>query len=303
MAPMGRKDIVAFAKLEVAVGQARDSVQAQLAQAGNTKPEAQQRLRDQLHTRIEDILHHAGVSDSEYLRKTYFVSTDSAARGVFDGAVAQLTGVPTPGQVQAVATAPPVKVPPGVIGAHIGFVMNSFGDTPNKGGLLFTALAEARTATQHAALAARNPVNLDAMKLHAGHVIDAVDPTVVPVGPGLGYGVKKAALGIAMQLESAAKTPGASDNVIMHAAHVATSARNTVQRCDEIVSLAKQIQAATSASAAASFVNQLVPLTAELTTGVDTNGDGKITWQMGEGGLQQVREQLDLMLAGEKQTP
>ena len=40
-----------------------------------------------------------------------------------------------------------------------------------------TAMAEARVAVQHAGLAARNPANLDAMKLHAGHVINAVDPT------------------------------------------------------------------------------------------------------------------------------
>ena len=296
---MSHDEIVAFAKLEVAIGQARDSAQARLAQARNAKPETQQQYRDQLRIQVAELLQHSGVSDSAFRRKTYIVSTDSAARRVFDGTIAQLTGVPTPGQVQAVAAPPTVKVPAGVVGVHIGHVVNAFGDTPNGQGLLPTALAEARVAVQHAALAARNPANLDAMKLHAGHVLNAVDPAIMPMGPGLGYGVKRAAAGIAMHIDLAAKAPGASPNVVAHANHVATSARNTVARSDQVVTLAKQIQAATSAADAAALVNQLVSLTAQLTAGFDANGDGKITWQDGEGGLQHVQEHVKLMLAGE----
>ena len=73
------------------------------------------------------------------------------------------------------------------------------------------------------------------MKLHAGHVINAVDPSVVASGPGLGYGVKRAALGVAAHIDLAAKTPGASPNIVTHAGHIGTSARNTVQRADAIV--------------------------------------------------------------------
>ena len=298
---MSKDEIAAFAKLQVAINQARDSIQAQLAQARNKKPEAQQQLRDRLHTQVEDILHHAGVSDEEFRRKTYVVSTDSTARTAFDAVIAQLTGVPTPGQVQAAA--PAVKVPAGEVGTHIGHVVNGFRDTPNGQGLLPVALAEAKIAAQHAAIAARNPGNLDAMKLHAGHVINAVDPSVVSTGPGLGYGVKKAALGVATHIELAAKAPGASQNVIMHATHVATSARNTVQRADSIVALAKQVQAATSADEAAKLVSQLVSLTTQLTAGFDANGDGRVTWQQGEGGLQQAQEHVNLMLAGEGLKP
>src|SRR5439155_16114125 len=134
---------------------------------------------------------------------------------------------------------------------------------------------------------ARDPSNLNAMKTHAGHVINAVDPTIVAAGPGLGYGVKKAAMGVAAHIDLAAKAQGASQNVITHANHIATSAKNTVQRADQVVALAKQIQAATSAADAAALVSQLVSLTAQLTAGVDSNGDGRITWQEGEGGLQQ----------------
>jgi len=295
---MSRDDIAAFAKVQAAIGQARDSIQAQLAQSRNKKAETQQQLRDKLRAQVEEILHHNGMTEEEYQRKTYIVSTDTVVRKIFDSTMVKLTGVPTPGQVASGRGN--VPVPAGPVGTHIGHVVNGFNDTPNGQGLLPTALAEARIAADHAALAARDPNNLNAMKTHAGHVINAVDPTVIAIGPGLGYGVKKAALGVAAHIDLAAKAPGASPNVVTHANHVATSARNTVQRADQVVALAKQIQAATSAADAAALVTQLVSLTTQLTAGVDANADGRITWQEGEGGLQQCQEHVNLMLAAEQ---
>jgi hypothetical protein len=90
---------------------------------------------------------------------------------------------------------------PDMLQVHLDHVMNSFKDTPKQMGLLPTALAEANTAIQHAAMAAKATDNLDQMKLHAGHVIHAVDPSVEMKGPGLGYGVKKAAAGVAQHVE------------------------------------------------------------------------------------------------------
>ena len=293
-------DIAAFARLSLEISKLRDSAQARLAQPANDKPEAQQKLRQQLVTQIAEALHHASTTEQEFQRKTFFVSTDSAARRVFDSTMAKLTGAPLPGQLQIAAAAPAVKVPPGPVGVHIGHIVNAFADTPMGEGLLPTAMAEARIAVQHAALAARNPASLDAMKLHAGHVINAIDPTVMPKGPGLGYGVKKAAEGIATHIELAAKSPGASPNVTMHAEHIAAAARNSVQRSDQIVALAKQIQAATSAADAAALVSQLVSLTNELVAGKDVNADGRVGTEPGEGGLQQCDEHIKLLLAGEK---
>jgi hypothetical protein len=296
MPAAAREDIVAFAKLSLSVAQVRDSIQKQLAQPRNKTPQAQQQLREQLASGIEQVLHHAGMSDEEFRHKTYVVSTDSAARAVFDETIAKMTGAPLPGQLAAAPLA--VAVPAGPVGVHIGHVMNGFTDTPRGLGLLPTAMEEARVAAVHAGLAARDLENLGAMKLHAGHVINAVDPTVVTAGPGLGYGVKRAALGIASHMDLAAKTPGAPDDVVMHSNHVATSARNTVQRADAIVALAKRIQAATAASEASALVSQLVSLTNELMLGKDADADGKVTWKDGEGGLQQCDEHVRLMLNG-----
>lgn len=291
--------IAAFARVSFEISKLRDSTQARLAQPANDKPEAQKALRDRLVTEIAGVLHRASMTDEQFRHETFVVSTDTGARRVFDETMSKLTGAPLPGQLQTAAAAPAVKVPPGPVGVHIGHIVNAFAEAPMGMGLLPTAMAEARVAIQHASLAARNTANLDAMKLHAGHVINAIDPTIEPKGPGLGYGVKKAAEGIATHIELAAKAPGASKNVMMHAEHVAAAARNSVQRSDQIVAVAKQIETATTAADAAALVSQLVSLTNELVAGKDINADGRVGMEPGEGGLQQCDQHIKLLLAGE----
>jgi hypothetical protein len=305
-AGMTRDELTAFAKLEIAISVARDSAQFQLSLARNKTPALQQQLRDKLAAQIAELIRSAGTTEAEYQRKTYLVATNANARSAFDALIAKETGVPTPGQVIAppvVAAAAAIKVPEGPVGTHVGHVVNSFFDTPMNQGLLPVAMKEAATAAQHAALSMRTPTNLDAMKMHAGHVINAIDPSIVAAGPGLGYGLKKAANGVAAHIELAAKSQGASPTVTMHAAHVATAARATVTRAEQAVALAKQIQEATSAADAAALTSQLASLTAQLTAGVDANGDGKIGWQEAEGGLQQAQEHVNLLLAGEAKKP
>lgn len=295
-AAMSRTDIESFAKVEVTIGAVRDTIQAKLAQTRNKKDEIQAALRDTMATQIAAILKQAGISDADYRRKLFYVSTNADARKVFDETYAKLTGAPLPGQV---AAAKELKVPTGEVGVHIGHVVNSFPDTPNKQSLLAVANAEAKTAAQHASLGARNPANLDAMKLHAGHVLNALDPSLMAMGPGLGYGLKKAAAGIAAHIDMAAKAPGASQNVIVHANHIATSAKNTSVRVDQAIALCQKIQAAGDAATAAGLMSQLVSVTSQLVPGFDANNDGRIGWQEGEGGLQQVEDHVKLMLAGE----
>lgn len=297
---LSHDEITAMAKLFVSISKAHDSVDAQLAQPRNKTPQAQQQLQDALRTEIADILQRGGMSAEEYRRKTYVLSTDADSRKMFDAMVADMTGVPTPGQAPPSANGPAVAVPAGPVGTHIGHVVNAFTGTPDGMGLLPAAMAEARIAAQHAGLAARDPSNLGAMQLHAGHVINALDPTIVPTGPGRGYGMKKAANGTAQHIELAAKAPGASQNVITHANHVATAARSAVDRADKIIALAQKVQASTSAAEAAALISQMVSLSDQLIKGVDANADGKITWEKGEGGLQQAQEHVTLMLAGEK---
>ena len=188
---------------------------------------------------------------------------------------------------------------PDMVKTHIGHVTTGFQGTPMDQGLLSAAVAEAKIAAQHAALAMKSEGNLDAMKLHAGHVIHAVDPSVEMKGPGLNYGVKRAAMGVAQHIELAAKVAGASKNVMTHSAHVSASAGNVVKRADEMVAVAQQVRAATTAADAAPHVAHLNMLAQQLYAGLDANTDGQIGWQTGEGGLQQAEMHMQLMLKGE----
>jgi hypothetical protein len=185
---------------------------------------------------------------------------------------------------------------------HIGHVMTAWKDTPSMTGFLPAAAADAKVAATHAGLAAKSPDNLDMMKTHAGHVLNALDPTLVAKGPGSGYGVKKAAAGALQHVGLAAKTEGASANVKTHAAHVSASLEDVVKWTDEAIATAQKIQAATTAAEAAPLVTQLVAQTNAIANGMDANKDGTIGWQTGEGGLAQAQTHMGLMMKGEGMT-
>lgn len=311
---LSKDELSLLAKVQVAIDIAHDSMDLQFAMVGNKKPEAQEALKEKLRTQIAEILRRNGMTEAQYRRETFIVSTDTVQRRMFDGMVVQLTGAPLPGGYTAPpagggrggrgggggATNPPIKVPAGAVGTHIGHVVNSFSDTPNGMGLLPVAFAEARTAAQHAGLAGK-AANLDGMKLHAGHVINAMDPTIVAAGPGLGYGMKKAALAAANHIELAAKAAGASQNVIMHSAHIATAARNAAARADQIIALAQKVQAATTMPEAQALLSQIVSLCDQVLAGVDEKSTGRVGWETG--GLNQAQEHIDLMLKGENLPP
>jgi hypothetical protein len=301
---MSRDELTRFARINLAIGKVRDSVQLALGLAENNPDKPAQALRDHLRQRVSEILAANKMTDQEFRHTTFLLSSDDATRAVFDTVVSQITGIPLPSKLlPASATGTLVKVPPGMVGAHIGHVVNAFQDTPAEQGLLPMAFAEARVAILHAGLAAKAPTNLQAMHTHAGHVINALDPTIITTGPGLGYGMKKAALGVATHIELAAKTNGASANVIAHSMHIAMAARSSAARADSVVALAQRIQMATSAADAAPMAAQLATMTQQLIDGVDLNKDGKISWDGGEGGLQQAQDHVNLMLAAEKMPP
>ena len=183
--------------------------------------------------------------------------------------------------------------------AHIGHVIDSWGDTPDGKGLLPTAIAEAEIAVFHANLAAKQLDNLEWMKTHALHVLHAIDPESIEAGPGLGYGVKAAALGVAKHIGFAVGTDEATENVKLHAIHVASSANNTASRVAELVGYINGIRSASSASAAAPLVNEMLRHAIQLLDGRDANGDGSVTWHENEGGLLDTQKHMGFMRAGE----
>jgi len=165
---------------------------------------------------------------------------------------------------------------------HIGHVMTNWRDTPGSRGFLPVAIDEARVAALHAKLAAKSAA-LDDVKLHAAHVLNALDPGVEPTGPGAGYGVKKAVAGALQHLDFAAHAEGATANIATHAAAASASLAAAVRSIDEAIAVAQQIRSAADMPAAASAASRLVDLTSDLS----------------EKALQDAQAHLALMLKAE----
>ncbi len=298
--PPTAADVRLLAEMHVTLSAVHDSADARAAQAKNKTPDAQAELAKLKREAIAKVIKDKGLTDEQYQRLRYAVSTNAELRAQFDSVVGKLTGAPVPGRVVAASApgfVPAAQLPSGLVGTHIGHITTSYVDTPDKSGLLVIAFAEAGVASQHALLATRTPTDLAAMKMHAGHVLHALDPALQASGPGKGFGLRKASGGVAQHIELAAKEPTASGGVKIHAAHIAAAARGTLARLDQAVALVKQIQDATEAKAAASLLSQLVSVCNQLTNGADTNADGRVDWGNGEGGLQQADEHIKLLLA------
>jgi len=148
---------------------------------------------------------------------------------------------------------------------HIGHVMTNWRDTPGTRGFLPVAIDEARVASLHAGLAAKSTA-LDDIKLHAGHVLNALDPAIEPKGPGAGYGVRKATAGALQHLEFAAKAEGATPAITTHAAEVTVSLTNVQQWLEQAIATAQKIRAATDAA-------ETTPLTADLVSTIKRISD------------------------------
>ena len=207
-----------------------------------------------------------------------------------------------PAEASAQDTPPPdaaaeARTPPAHV--HLRHVAETFRGTPDNAGLLPTAVAEAEIARRHAELAGGDPTDLEGMQRHAGHVIHALDPTEVEAGPGTGYGMIRAAERSAHWVELAMSSAGGGEAVQTHAPHVATAARSAARMAEEAVEVADDIVDAESAEEAAELLSRLVELTVAIVDGVDADGDGRVSWRDGEGGLAQARQHLELLLRGE----
>jgi hypothetical protein len=165
---------------------------------------------------------------------------------------------------------------------HIGHVMTNWRDTPGTRGFLPVAIDEARVAVLHAGLAAKG-ASLEEVTLHAGHVLNALDPGIEPKGPGAGYGVKKAAAGALQHLDFAVKADGATANITTHAVQVSSSLSNVLQWVDQAIAAAQNIRTATDRTAVTGPAADLAALTLRIS----------------DEGLQQAQTEMGLMLKAE----
>lgn len=181
---------------------------------------------------------------------------------------------------------------------HIGHVGDMFNGTPDNVGLLAAAQAEAEVAAQHAGLAAGSD-DLAGIQRHTTHVLHAIDPSTSERGPGKGYGLARAASGCAQHIGMAGGSDDASDAVKAHSNHVGTSCSNVAAWAGSIAEKAAEVAAATDMAAAKALAEEIAAMTQAILSGTDADGNGRVSWGEGEGGLAQAATHLRLMKEAE----
>ena len=181
---------------------------------------------------------------------------------------------------------------------HIGHVGDMFNGTPDNVGLLAAAQAEAEVAAAHAGYAAGSE-DLAGIQRHIVHVLHAVDPSTSERGPGKGYGLGRAASGCAGHIGMAGESDDASDAVKAHSTHVGTSCSNVAAWAESIAEKAAEVAAATDMAAAKALADEIVAMLDAIVNGTDADGNGRVSWGEGEGGLAQAATHLRLMKEAE----
>lgn len=188
--------------------------------------------------------------------------------------------------------------------AHLKHVTEGWNDTPGRMGLGPTMEEEAMIAEKHAGFAASKPGDLKWVKTHIRHVRHAIDASTESSGPGKGYGVIKAARGVAKHISLAAGSSDSSSNIKLHAKHVATSAQNVVRWSNRIILLSENILSAKASKkkdmkGVKKWVKAIHESSKQILHGYDANGDGKISWKYGEGGIAQSKQHIGFLKKGE----
>jgi len=183
---------------------------------------------------------------------------------------------------------------------HFSHVATGFDGAPGGRGLTVTAAMEVNAAMMYANLAAGHPTNLDAMKTNVRNVLHALVPQEETKGPGLGFGVKRAAEAVTTHIEMAVKAPGASATMKKLGPNVAMAARAVATRAQEMADIGGRVLSAQTAAEAAPLVEQLRTLALQLDTGKDVDGSGRIDLNAAEPGMNQLEAQVYSIFEGEK---
>lgn len=180
---------------------------------------------------------------------------------------------------------------------HLFHVMTNWVDTPQNAGLLATAVSDAAVASVHAKLAEGG--SLSVMQLHAGHILNALDPGLEPKGPASGYGVKKAVAAARQHLDMSVRAEGVTANIKTHALNVSTALANAAQWTDQAIATATEIRAASTELDATNALERLIALTTAIGEGANSDKNRQLIGQRNGGGLAQAQAQMRLMMAGE----
>jgi hypothetical protein len=185
-----------------------------------------------------------------------------------------------------------VSRPPTVAHVHIGHAITGVHVTPNKEGYLTSAERRAQEAADDAAKATKSQ-DLAEIKRDvaaAEHATNSKDD----------FGVRESIVMAVNHVTFAATSDDATLNVQKAAPQFAADSTRIVERCDLISLLSKDVQASTSVNEALVSASEIAKLTQANVAGDDSNGDGVVGSVPSEYGLQQLRKELEAIVAREK---
>ena len=183
---------------------------------------------------------------------------------------------------------------------HFNHVATGFTGAPGGRGLVVATAIEVNTAMMYSNFAAGSPTDLDAMKANVRNVLHALVPEQGGKGPGLGFGVKRAAEAVVTHIELAVKSPGASEVLLKLGPAVAQAGRAVAARAQEMADLGTRVLATQTAAQAAPLVGELRALALQLDLGRDANGNGQIEVNAIEPGMNQLEAQVYSIFDGDK---
>ena len=232
------------------------------------------------------------ISDDEIDQVGAYLETLAKRNANWADPVEESENAPSDLLILASTTSEPTE--PKAYEVHIGHILTGLPGTPGDVGLATILEEELAIAQAHAGYAAADLEDWANIQLHTHHVRHAVDPAAETSGqgPGLGYGIVKAADGIVQHMEFSRDSADASESAKIHSVHVITAARNIAAWARLIVDRCGQIIGGASPVSSAFYAEENLEQLGWILNGHDANGDGTISWEEGEGGLAQVKAHL-----------
>jgi hypothetical protein len=174
---------------------------------------------------------------------------------------------------------------------HIGHALSGVHVTPGQEGYLL--VAEGRAAVVRDL--ARKAVAANSLPQIKSAVAAAVDATTSNGSFGLQHSLVQASNHITF----AATSADASANIRASAPRFAEHIVRVVERCELIGLLGKDVAATADAAEARTLAAEIAKLAEQNVAGEDSDGDGLVGGKPPEYGMQQLRRELDQMIARE----
>jgi hypothetical protein len=163
-------------------------------------------------------------------------------------------------------------VRPTIAHVHVGHSLTGWVDTPNQEGLLTTARRDAAIAAEHARYAVEGAADVANLKMHVGHVVHAIDPTLERQGPGTGYGLLRALDGYADHLRFAVESPDASANLKAGVGPVIDAVAAPRRDARLVLALARDVAATGKAETAVALALEIQSLCGRIVGDIDGSG-------------------------------